>query len=199
MLRIHNGTGQFNARTSRRHPLSQRDRVLQAPRTRRTLAWAVTCVALSVFSAAALADGVDGASAFLGHVGRAEIASCELALRTSSDPSVQAFATRMIADHKSLDARIESLARRKGYKLPDGITITQHATETALKPLTGHTFDKVFMKHNVSDHKDDIKNFSQQAQQGSDADVRALAADALPTLREHLKLAEQAQTKVSGQ
>ncbi|WP_350029093.1 DUF4142 domain-containing protein [Caballeronia sp. GAFFF1] len=37
----------------------------------------------------------------------------QLALRKSSDPSVQAFPKRMIADHKSLDAKSESLAKRK--------------------------------------------------------------------------------------
>jgi putative membrane protein len=59
--------------------------------------------------------------------------------------------------------------------LPGGISITQAATQAALKPLTGHAFDKVFMEHNVSDHKDDIKQFSDEAQHGSDPAVRVLA------------------------
>jgi putative membrane protein len=161
---------------------------------------AVACLLLVAGANIAHADDVDKPGDFLGSAiqdGRAEIQSCQLALRTSSDASVQAFAKRMIADHKSLDARIESLAQRKGYSLPSGISITQKATQAALKPLTGHTFDKVFMGHNVSDHKDDIKRFSEQAQQGSDPDVRALAASAVPVLREHLKLAEQTRAKVS--
>jgi putative membrane protein len=160
---------------------------------------AVACLLLAAGANIAHAD-VDKPGDFLGSAiqdGRAEIQSCQLALRTSSDTSVQAFAKRMIADHKSLDARIESLAQRKGYSLPSGISITQKATQAALEPLTGHTFDKVFMDHNVSDHKDDVKRFSEQAQQGSDPDVRALAASAVPVLREHLKLAEQTRAKVS--
>jgi putative membrane protein len=52
------------------------------------------------------------------------------------------------------------------------------------------------MEHNVSDHKDDIKHFSDEAQHGSDPDVRALAASATPILREHLKLAEEMQVKI---
>ncbi len=126
-----------------------------------------------------------------------EIQSCQLALRKSSDASVQAFAKRMITDHKSLNAKIESLAKRKGYSLPSGISITQEATEAALKPLTGHAFDKVFMEHNVSDHKDDVKQFSDEAQHASDPDVRALAVSATPLLQEHLKLAEETRAKIN--
>jgi putative membrane protein len=147
----------------------------------------------------ARADDVKNPTDFLSSAiqdGRAEIQSCQIALRKSSDASVQAFAKRMITDHKSLDAQIESLAKRKGYSLPSGISITQKATQAALTPLTGHAFDKVFVEHNVSDHKDDIKHFSDEAQHGSDPDVRALAASATPILREHLKLAEETRAKI---
>ncbi|APA90062.2 DUF4142 domain-containing protein (plasmid) [Paraburkholderia sprentiae WSM5005] len=160
---------------------------------------AVACLLLVAGANTAHADDVHSPGDFLGFAiqdGRAEIQSCQLALRTSSNTSVQSFAKRMIADHESLDARIERLAQRKGYNLPTGISITAKATQAALTPLTGHTFDKVFMDHNVSDHKDDIKRFSEQAQRGSDPDVRALAASAVPVLREHLKLAEQTRTKL---
>ncbi len=163
-------------------------------------AHAAACLLLAAGANVAHADDVEKPGDFLGSAiqdGRAEIQSCKLALRTSSDTSVQAFAKRMIGDHESLDARIERLAQRKGYDLPTGISVTQEATQAALTPLTGHTFDKVFMEHNVSDHKDDIKHFSEQAQQGSDPDVRALAASAVPLLRKHLELAEQTRKKLS--
>ncbi|MFL9912930.1 DUF4142 domain-containing protein [Paraburkholderia fungorum] len=175
------------------------ERVSTFLQTRRNLAQAIACVAVTISSAVAFADSVDSPRKFLGYAiqdGRAEIEACQLALHTSSNPSVKAFARRMIADHTALDARIGELAKRKGYSLPDGESIGQHATYMALKPLIGHAFDKRFMKHNVSDHKEDIEQFSKQAQQGSDADIRTLASGALPTLREHLKLAEQTQAAV---
>lgn len=160
---------------------------------------AVACLLLVVGATVAHADDAKDPADFLGSAiqdGRAEVQSCQLALHKSSDPSVQAFAKRMISDHTSLDTKIESLAKRKGYSLPSGISITQEATQAALKPLTGHAFDKVFMEHNVSDHKDDVKQFSDEAQHASDPDVRTLAASATPVLREHLKLAEETQAKL---
>lgn len=172
----------------------------KAVRFARVAANAIACFALVTGASLAHADDVAKPDDFLGSAmqdGRAEIQSCQLALQKSSDASVQAFAKRMIADHESLDSRIEALAKQKGYSLPDGISLTQKATKAELSVLSGHAFDKVFMKHNVSDHKDDIKRFSEQAQQGSDPEVRALAADAVPTLKKHLKLAEQTRAKVS--
>lgn len=62
--------------------------------------------------------------------------------------------------------------------------------------LTGHAFDTVFMEHNVSDHKDDVKQFTDEAQHATDPEVRALAASATPVLREHLNLAEETQAMV---
>ena len=53
------------------------------------------------------------------------------------------------------------------------------------------------MEHNVSDHKDDVKQFSDEAQHASDPDVRALAASARPVLQEHLKLAEETRAKIN--
>jgi len=161
---------------------------------------AVACLLVVAGATIAHADDVKDPADFLGSAvqdGRAEIQSCQLALHKSSDPAVQAFAKRMITDHRSLDAKIESLAKRKGYSLPTGISISQEATQTALKPLTGHAFDKVFMEHNVSDHKDDIKQFSDEAQHGSDPEVRALAASATPVLKKHLELAEETQAKIN--
>lgn len=141
----------------------------------------------------------DNAEKFLADAlqdGRAEIETCQLALKSSHDAAVQAFAKRMIQDHQAMNDRIVALAKQKGYHVPDKLTVTQRATYTALKPLSGHVFDSVFMKHNVSDHESDVKLFSDQAVHASDEDVRALAGDGLATLREHLQLAKQTDAEI---
>jgi len=50
----------------------------------------------------------------------------------------------------------------------------------------------------VKDHKKDVKEFEKQAKNAKDADVRNFASKTLPTLQEHLKMAEAAQQAVKG-
>jgi putative membrane protein len=50
----------------------------------------------------------------------------------------------------------------------------------------------------VKDHMQDIQEFQNEANNGQDPDVKALAAKALPTLREHLRMAENAEKQVGA-
>ena len=60
-----------------------------------------------------------------------------------------------------------------------------------MQQLSGAEFDQAYMDEMVKDHEKDIAAFEQQAQAGQDPELRAFAEEALPTLREHLELAER--------
>ncbi|MGN6527077.1 MAG: DUF4142 domain-containing protein [Burkholderiaceae bacterium] len=131
------------------------------------------------FLATAMQDGI------------AEIAACRMALEKSTDPAVKGFADRMIKDHSAIDDEIANLARSKNLKLPDGPSLKQKATYELLKARSGASFDKAFMEHNVSDHEQDIKDFTEEAKGTSDADVKTFALATLKTLNEHLDQARK--------
>jgi putative membrane protein len=59
-----------------------------------------------------------------------------------------------------------------------------------LQSMKGADFDREYMKHMIADHKKDIAEFQKQAKSGKDADLKDFAARKLPTLQEHLKLAQ---------
>jgi putative membrane protein len=68
--------------------------------------------------------------------------------------------------------------------------------------MSGAAFDKEFVRHMVSDHKKDIKEFEDMAKKGSakgasgdTQKVADLAQKTLPDLRKHLKMAQSLQTK----
>jgi putative membrane protein len=48
----------------------------------------------------------------------------------------------------------------------------------------------------VKDHEKDVKEFEEEAKDGSDADVKAWANKTLPTLKKHLELAKEIQGKL---
>jgi putative membrane protein len=62
---------------------------------------------------------------------------------------------------------------------------------------TGNGFDEAFLDQLEKDHKKDISEFEDASKNAQDAQVKALAEKALPTLREHLDMIQklQKQTK----
>ena len=61
------------------------------------------------------------------------------------------------------------------------------ADKTKLEVLTGDTFDKSYIKGQVSAHRDAIALFKKEIASGQDPDAKAFAQKTLPTLRAHLK------------
>jgi putative membrane protein len=84
--------------------------------------------------------------------------------------------------------------------LPKELPEKQRKDVEKLSKLSGEEFDKAYMKTMVRDHKKDVKDFEKASKDLADADLKGWAAKTLPTLEEHLKLAEQTagQTKQEG-
>ncbi len=67
-----------------------------------------------------------------------------------------------------------------------------------LSKLKGADFDKEYIKMMVEDHIKDVTAFEATANNGVDADVKAFAAKTLPTLRMHLQMIKDIQSKLGG-
>lgn len=93
------------------------------------------------------------------------------------------------------------MASKDGINVPTGLDVKSKATEARLSRLHGAAFDRAYMQDMVTDHEQDIAEFRQQAGHGTNPDIRAFASKTLPTLEEHLKMAQTtlAAVKTSGQ
>ena len=54
------------------------------------------------------------------------------------------------------------------------------------------------MKLMVSDHQKDVAEFNTEYEHTSDPDVKDFVGKTLPTLQEHLRMAREGHTKVTG-
>lgn len=122
--------------------------------------------------------------------GLGEIRLSQLALQKSSNVDVKAFAQAMIDQHTAVNEELTRLAQNKNITLPTDLSPDQNNDVTRLSSLTGDAFDRAYMELNVTVHEKDVAAFHQQAQQGTDADVRKLADVVLPLLKIHLAVAE---------
>jgi putative membrane protein len=130
--------------------------------------------------------------------GAMEVSLGQLAAQQGTNQSVRAFGERMVQDHQKANQELSQLASQKGATIPD--TMDKKADEMAakLRELSGTEFDKAYIKYMISDHKADIKEFQNEAAKADDADLKNWAAQTLPTLQEHLRMAENAKTEIDS-
>ncbi|HEY3741800.1 MAG TPA: DUF4142 domain-containing protein [Bryobacteraceae bacterium] len=126
--------------------------------------------------------------------GMDEVKTGELAESHATRADVKAFGNRMVQDHGKMGDQVHTLAASKGVQLPTDISTMQSVSFKMLSGKGGADFDKAYISGMLKDHKKDIASFEMEASSGKDADVRALATKALPTLREHLQLAQKIAT-----
>jgi putative membrane protein len=128
--------------------------------------------------------------------GMAEVKLGELAKDHGSSDAVKKFGQRMVDDHTKANDDLKEIASKKGITLPSDVDAKDRATYDRLSKLNGAAFDRAYMADMVRDHRTDVSEFRKESQSGSDPDVKAFAGKYLPTLEEHLKLAETTDSEV---
>jgi putative membrane protein len=122
--------------------------------------------------------------------GMAEVKLGELAKERASNPAVKNFGDRMVRDHSKAGDQLKLIASKKGVTLRDSMNAKDKALYDRLSRLSGEAFDKAYMRAMIEDHQEDVSEFRQESQSAKDPDVRQFASTALPTLQEHLRLAQ---------
>jgi putative membrane protein len=117
-----------------------------------------------------------------------EVELGKLAQQRAAQDAVKKFGARMAQDHAKSGEELKKLAAAKGVALPTALDRKHIKVVEDLKKTS--RFDHEYMEYMVKDHKEDIKAFEKEANSGKDADVKGFASKTLPTLQEHLKLAE---------
>jgi putative membrane protein len=130
--------------------------------------------------------------------GMAEVELGTLAKQKASNADVKQFADRMATDHGKANEELKQWAQQKKVTLPAEIDAKHKATRDRLAKLSGDAFDKAYMRDMVMDHQHDVAAFKREAASGKDPDLKAWAAKTLPTLQDHLKMAQDTAAKVGA-
>ncbi|HEX2224681.1 MAG TPA: DUF4142 domain-containing protein, partial [Thermoanaerobaculia bacterium] len=103
---------------------------------------------------------------------------------------VRGFAERMVEEHTTANQQLVSLAETAGMTPPTEMDQQHQALFQQLSELSGGEFDRRYMQGQVQDHRTAVELYATEATQPS-GPVDQLAGQMLPTLREHLEMAEQ--------
>ena len=128
--------------------------------------------------------------------GMAEVELGKLATEKAASDEVKKFGQRMVDDHSKANDDLKTLAQNKKITLPADMDPKEKALRDRLSKLSGAAFDRAYMQAMLADHRQDVPEFRKEANTGKDPDVKAFAAKTLPTLEEHLKMAQQTTTAV---
>lgn len=130
--------------------------------------------------------------------GLAEVQLGQLAEQKASSQSVKDFGQRMVTDHTKANDQLKSLAAGDGVTLPASMNAKDQALYNKLSGMSGAAFDRAYMNAMVRDHKMDIADFQKESNVSQNDGVKSFASSTLPTLHEHLQLAQSVDSKVGA-
>lgn len=122
--------------------------------------------------------------------GMAEVELGQLAEKNGSASCVKQFGQRMATDHGKMNDDAKSLASQKSVTLPSQTSAHYQQVYKELSQKTGSDFDKAYIQTMLKDHTKDIAEFRHEANSGTDPEIKDWASKAIPTLQEHLRLAQ---------
>ena len=115
-----------------------------------------------------------------------------------SNADVKKFGQRMVDDHTKANDELKTLAGNKNITLPAATDAKHKALIEKLSKLSGDAFDRAYAQDMVKGHQEAVTAFRTESRSGKDADVKAWASKTLPTLEEHLKMAQDLNRGVVG-
>jgi putative membrane protein len=125
-----------------------------------------------------------------------ELQSARVALEKSQNPSIRAFADRMIKDHtKAGDDLKKTAAAESSIQLPQDVNIPQDMSSKLdeLKAISGKDFDAKFIDIMAADHREDVNLFQAYEASGTDPAIKSFARRTLPTIEHHMREIESLQ------
>ena len=129
--------------------------------------------------------------------GMLEVQGSQLALQRATDPEVKQFAEQMVKDHEKVNKQLMTLVSPKGVQPPAELPMMMRTKLNSLSKEQGAKFDEEYMdKIGVDAHKDTVKLFEKAAKDLNDPELKKFAADTLPSLKEHLSMAQQLDAKI---
>jgi putative membrane protein len=129
--------------------------------------------------------------------GMLEVQLGQIAQQKASSQAVKDFGKRMEQDHTQANKELADIAKARNVSLPTDLG-NEKKTVDRLSSRTGAEFDKDYMRSAVSQHRKAIREFEREEKGGMDSDLKAFVTKTLPTLREHLRMAEETEKGLSG-
>jgi len=126
--------------------------------------------------------------------GKHEVEGAKFAAGKASNAGVKSLANKLVKDHTAANNELTNMMKKK--QIAPAADDSKPAE--AWRNETGAAFDRAYLDHVIAEHEKDIALFEAEAKDGADAELKAWAAKKLPTLRAHLKTAQDQKAKLQA-
>ena len=104
--------------------------------------------------------------------------------------SVKDFGQMLVTDHTSDYNQVTALGTKVNATIPKGLDAAHDKMIAPMNKLKGAAFDQKFIHDMIAGHEKAIMQYKKAAADSQNADVKAYAAQVLPTLQKHLDAAK---------
>jgi putative membrane protein len=124
--------------------------------------------------------------------GDAEVQLAQLAQQKSQSNDVKQFAQKVASDHSQMSEKwFKPEAKQLGMSTPKGPDKKDRKMIAKLQTLSGQQFDDEYIQLMLKDHKQDLKDFNDEAGATQDPNVKQIAQQGANILQQHLQMIEQ--------
>lgn len=130
--------------------------------------------------------------------GMHEVELGKIAQENAANGEVKKFAERLATDHGKANKELMDVAKKANIPFPDKM-LDEHVKEIdRFKKLKGSEFDQAFIKHTIEEHKKSVTAFERAGKDARDPGLKAFATKTLPTIKEHLDMAQKLEKTTGG-
>ncbi|MDI4235200.1 DUF4142 domain-containing protein [Bradyrhizobium sp. Arg237L] len=131
--------------------------------------------------------------------GLAEVELGRLAAQRATSRTVREFAERMVRDHSAANDRLGTLANTNGIALPDKFDEEHKAMRAKLEQSSDAQFDRAYIEGQIIEHQKTAQLLEYEIGSGENAELKNFASDLLPTVLDHLRMAQTISAEMAHQ
>ena len=125
-----------------------------------------------------------------------EITFSQLAVQKSDNPQVEAYAAKMIADHKTLEGQMKPFADQFGVPPVTSLDAMHQQKFDQLSSLSGSEFNKQYMVDMDMDHHASLDSFKVEEQNATNSKLKGTVKNGRRVIAQHTEMADDLSKKL---
>jgi len=123
--------------------------------------------------------------------GLTDVELAKVAVNKATSDSIKQFAQKTIDDRSKTNDELKQIASNEKINVPDSLDSKQQSKIDKMSKLSGADFDRAYMKDQVKNQQNELREFQQEAQRGNDPQVKSFASKTVAALDENVKTAKE--------